>query len=68
MSKRNAVCFSPPVGKKGFENTTVFLFARREVRVGTVAEEAGVIFFSRGKRPPKKGEPPSFLVPLPIAE
>ena len=39
--------FLSPVDKKGFENTTVFLFARREVRAGAVAEAAGVIFFSR---------------------
>jgi hypothetical protein len=37
------------VGKKGFENTMVFLFARREVRAEAVAEAAGVIFFSRSE-------------------
>ena len=48
--------FLSPVGKKGFENTTVFLFARREVRAGAVAEAAGVIFFQqeRGKRSQRK--------------
>jgi hypothetical protein len=57
-SKRDAVLFSP---LKEFENTTVFLFTRREVKAGAVAETADVIFFSTNRAKSQKKGTPHFL-------
>jgi hypothetical protein len=57
-SKRDAVLFSP---LKEFENTTVFLFTRREVKAGAVAVTADVIFFSTNRAKPQKKGTPHFL-------
>jgi hypothetical protein len=55
-------CFLLQEGKRGFENTIVFLFARREARARAVAETADVNFFStNGVESPKEKQPPFSL-------